>query len=375
MKAVGVVLFLLFSFFVTAPGRAGAPSRTFLTGADVSELPYQESRGVKYLDGGRAQDLLLIAKQNGWRVIRVRLWVQPDADPRDAVSGLPSVTALGRRIKAAHLQFLLDIHYSDTWADPGHQQKPAAWDALPFPALVQQVQDYSRDVIAHLRQNGAMPDIVQIGNETRNGLLYGSGLNGAGPRPGGGFWEQGKGGIDRAVRLFAAGLAGVREGAAPHAPPLTMIHIPDGQDTGFVRWYFSTLDAHSQTTPLHFDMIGLSYYPGEPWDKKAGYEPWHLAHLTETMQYLATTQHKPIMVVETDWPQAGSPQEMPGVPEFPFTPDGQVQFYRALVGAVRAVPNGLGAGVVVWEPDALKWPSVFDAKGNALPAVRALGQP
>lgn len=370
-----------FGFFVVACALSllgmlpvQAQSGAFVTGADLSELPYYESHGVTYSNSGKSADLLTIAKRSGWRIIRVRLWVHPGDDPKAAVSGLSAVTALGKRIKASGFEFLLDLHYSDTWADPGHQHKPVAWDSLPFPALVQTVHDYSRDVIAHLRQNGAMPDLVQVGNETRNGLLYGSGLEGAGPVPGGGFWEPDHQGMVRAAPLLAAGLSGVRAGAPGH-PPLTLIHVPDGQDLGFVKWYFSSLAdaAKAARVSLNYDMIGLSYYPDIPWDHKAGYEPWHLSHLTESMNYIALTLHKPLMVVETSWPQAGAPSDITGSPEFPLTPAGQVQFYAALLSAVKAVPNGLGRGVIIWEPDTLDWNSVFDAHGNALPAVHMLG--
>jgi len=309
-------------------------------------------------------------------VIRVRLWVNPHDNPEDRVSSLESVTAFGKRIKAADLQFLLDIHYSDTWADPGHQKKPAAWDALGFDRLVNTVRTYSRDVVSHLRRNAAMPDMVQIGNETKNGLLYGSGTEGAGPQPGGGFWESTPGGRDRAVQLLAAGLAGVRAGASPAPAPQTILHLPDGQDTPFIKGYLKDLDtsAKSQNINLSFDIIGLSYYPADPWDKKAGYDGWTMARLAASMAYIAATLHKPVMIVETDWPQAGKRQDIPGTPQFSFTPEGQVKFYRALIHTVRAVPGGLGIGVIPWNQDARKWPSVFDAQGNALPAVRVLGE-
>jgi len=354
--------------------RASA-NASFLTGADLSELPFHESRGVKYFDQGKEESLLVIARRNHWKVIRVRLWVSPGSKPEASVSSLESVTAFGRRIKAAGLQFLLDIHYSDTWADPGHQTKPAAWNSLTFPHLVQQVHDYSRDVIAHLRAGGAMPDLVQIGNETRNGLLYGSGTNGAGPQPGGGFWESAPGGRDRAVQLFAAGLAGVREGASPAPAPRTILHIPDGQDTQFVKNYFRDLDASAkaQNIELNYDIVGLSYYPADPWDKKTGYDGWTLARLAASMNYIATTMHKPVMIVETSWPQAGERRDIPGTPEFPFTSAGQAQFYQALIRAVRAVPEGRSRGVVAWDQDSRKWDSVFDGQGNALPAVSVLG--
>ena len=225
------------------------------------------------------------------------------------------------------------------------------------------MQDYSRAVVTHLRLSGALPDIVQIGNETRNGLLYGSGPNESGP--------------ERATRLLSAGLRGVREGAYPAASPRTMIHVPDSQDTKFVQRYFQALQTHAAnvhpTIPLDFDLIGLSYYPGDPWDRKTGFEPWKRTHLIETMQYVAAVLYKPVMVVETSWPQTGEPAVMPGTPEFPLTPQGQVQFYRALLRAVHAVPNGLGVGVVLWGPDMPDRNSVFDRRGNALPAVRVLG--
>ncbi len=352
-----------------------AQNSSFATGADLSALPYYESRGVTYSDGGTPADLLTITKRNGWQVVRVRLWVHPGADPKNAVSSLANVTALGKRIKAHGLAFLLDIHYSDTWADPSHQTKPAAWAALPFPKLVQTVHDYSRDVVEHLHRSGAMPDYVQVGNETKNGLLYGSGVDGSGAALGGDFWEPDKAGMSRAASLLAAGLAGVRDGSLPGHSPLTILHVPDGQDTGFVKWYFAALPeaARAAHVALSYDVIGLSYYPGTPWDRKAGYEPWRLTHLSDTMTYIAANLHKPLMIVETNWPSAGGDPALPGTPEFPLTPAGQAEFYRALLAAVRAVPNHSGRGVIAWEPDTLNWDSVFDAHGKALPAVRVLG--
>lgn len=351
------------------------PIHKFWTGADLSALPFRESQNFRYSDAQGEADLLQIAKRNGWNLIRVRLWVAPKDDPFDAASSLENVTKLGQRIKAAKLGFLLDIHYSDTWADPGAQRKPKAWESLDFPALVQQTRDYSRDVIAHLRANGAMPDMVQIGNETRNGLLYGSETNGSGPQLGGGFWEKTPGGRACAVQLFQAGLQGVKQGAAPDKAPQTIIHVPDGQDSQFVADYFRELEnsAREQKINLDFDIIGLSYYPAHPWGKKAGYDGWTLARLQQSMNQLATTYGKPVMIVETAWPRAGTPEDLPGHAQFAFTPDGQVEFYRALIGAVKAVPNGLGIGVLPWDQDSRNWDAVFDDEGRGLPAVEVLG--
>ena len=222
----------------------------------------------------------------------------PTVARRPICSALPSAAAGGSRQTAWTSCWIYTIR--TLGQTPAHQHKPAAWDNLPFPALVQQVHDYCRDVIAHLRGNGAMQDWVQIGNETRNGLLIGSSLDGSGPEPGGGFWEPDHHGMERAAQLFAAGVSGVRAGAGGHSLK-TLIHVPDGQDLGFIKWYFSSLADAAQAAhiELSYDLVGLSYYPGTPWDRKAGYVPWYLAHLTASMDYIAETLHKPLMVVET----------------------------------------------------------------------------
>jgi arabinogalactan endo-1,4-beta-galactosidase len=363
-----------------AAGQVDAQTkRKFLTGADISLLPYFEKQGAKYFEDGKESNFLDIAKRNNWKILRVRLWVDPAADPKSEVSNLANVTLLAKRIKAAGFKFLLDFHYSSSWADPAQQHKPVAWEDLPFPELVEKVHDYSRDAVAHLRANGVTPDIVQVGNEIRNGLLFGSGYKGAGKEPGGGFWESDKGGALRALRLLEAGASGVREAMhPPEATPLIMLHIPDGQDMSFVKWYLQFLETtgRAATPPVKFDydIVGLSYYPADPWNRKAGYEPWHMSHLVDSMNWIATGLRKPVMVVETNWPRTGEPQQIPGALEFAISPAGQAQYYEALIGAVRAVPNGLGIGVLVWEPeDTLAWKSVFDDKGDALPAVRVLG--
>ncbi len=97
----------------------------------------------------------------------MRLWVNPENKPQYQVSDISHVAQLGKRIKAASFRFLLDLHYSDSWADPGQQRKPAVWRDLPFPELEQQVRSYSREVVAHLVENKAAPDMVQIGNEVK----------------------------------------------------------------------------------------------------------------------------------------------------------------------------------------------------------------
>ena len=358
-------------FLAAATSHAGTVP--FMTGADASFLPFYEQEGVRYSDAQGEADFITLAKRNNWNTIRLRLWVSPGPEAKFLVSDLAHVTAMGRRIKTAGMHFLLDLHYSDRWADPGHQVKPRAWAELPFPELEARVRAYSRETVAHLRANDALPDMVQVGNETKNGLLYGGEKDPAG-LPGGGFWEKDGGGMERALRLFQAGALGVREGA-PDAPPLIMLHLPDGQDEQFVRWFFTTLTAKARAAaiPFDFDVIGLSYYPAKPWDRQAGYDAWHLKNLQQTLDFLATL-HKPVIIAETDWPHQGQSRDLPGATEFARTPAGQAQFLESLLKMMRAMPDDLGRGVLLWEPDTLNWDSVFDSDGRALPAVKTLGQ-
>ncbi len=144
---------------------------TFLTGGDISLLTKMEELGQVYLEGDQPRDLLQIFRARGYNGMRLRLWVHPSGEDI-FVNDLPYTLALGRRIKEAGMEFLLDFHYADTWADPSAQPKPAAWANLSFAALTAQVHDYSRDVIAALRVGCAMPDIVQIGNEITRGIVW-----------------------------------------------------------------------------------------------------------------------------------------------------------------------------------------------------------
>lgn len=230
MQVLGALLLLsagLGSLSASAGPASAAPS-AFLSGGDLSLLTLEEQHGAVYKDQGKPGDALQIIKSHGWNIVRLRLWVHPDGQGID-VNDLPYTLALAKRIKKAGLRFLLDFHYSDVWADPAHQTKPAAWKDLPFDALTKQVQSYSRDVIAAFRRNGAMPDIVAVGNETTNGMLWPDGQV-----------EQPDGWAHFAA-LFNAGAAGVKEGAAPLPSPKIMLHIANGAEPGLMQWFFDNL--------------------------------------------------------------------------------------------------------------------------------------
>jgi len=265
---------------------------------------------------------------------------------------------LARRVKKAGFQFLLDIHYSDTWADPGAQTKPAAWQYLSFDQLTTQVETYTREVLTTFRESGAMPDLVQIGNETPNGMLWPDGKVG---EPDG--WTK-------YGTLLKAGLRGVRSGSLPLPAPLTMIHINNGADSGLATWFFDHLNAPQQG--IDFDIIGLSFYP----EAKT-----RLSDLKKSLAIIVAKYHKPILIAEVGYPFGGIDKAEADKWEFPPTPAGQKAFLEALIETVRQIPESLGRGVIWWEPE---WIPVnglghyygdkmlFDHDGNALPALDAL---
>jgi arabinogalactan endo-1,4-beta-galactosidase len=326
----------------------------FFAGGDISSLAQMESVGAVYRDGGVARPMLQIMRDHGCNIGRVRLWVNPSKLNQE-VQDLAYVVQLGKRIKSAGFKFMLDFHYSDTWADPGKQFTPSAWAGLSPAQLEQQAHDYSRDCIATLKSAGAMPDFVQAGNEITNGMLWPSGklsING---------WNG-------LAPLLKAAINGIKS-ASGSTPPKIIIHIDRGGDWTSTKAFFEQLEARS----VPYDVIGLSYYP-----------TYHgpIAGLKTCLQNSAKKFHKPVMLVEVGYPYVAS--WFPNFQgEYPLTPNGQRDFLLAVVNAVKAVPGKRGIGVIWWEPG---WYSVqtggqwyggwgqcmVDGSGNALRSWTAL---
>ena len=153
---------------------------TRYVGGDISLLTKYEQRGAIYYDenGTRITNMLSYLKNVGLNSMRVRLFVDPSqADSEDQGEGvcqdLPFVIALGQRIKAAGFDLLLDIHYSDTWTDPGQHSTPASWTSTD--ALADSVYSYTCRVLNAMKAAGATPDFIQVGNEVTYGMLWPSG--------------------------------------------------------------------------------------------------------------------------------------------------------------------------------------------------------
>jgi arabinogalactan endo-1,4-beta-galactosidase len=334
-------------------------------GADFSHLSFFESRGVLYKDKERTEDALAIVKRKGLSCVRLRLFTsssaQALADPYNYINNLDYTLPLAVRVKNAGLGFMLDFHYSDTWADPGHQQKPAAWTNLNFSQLVQQMHDYSSNCIITFKEAGAMPDFVQVGNEITSGILWPDG------KVGGTYetptqWSQ-------LGQLLNAAMEGIRE-AAGTTPPRIVIHIDRGGDWATTQWFFDNL--RQQQVP--FDLIGESYYPF-----------WHgpLSSLLNCLTNAALRYQKPLIVAETAFPWTNSFWTAPMVGLTPSV-DGQVRYVAELAAILNRVPLGLASGIFWWGAEyqqtagvngaGFDTTSFFNATGNVLPVTEAVGQ-
>lgn len=336
---------LLPALFALAGLRLAA-SHDYAIGADLSFLRQAEARGVKFKDGGVVKPGLQIFKSHGYNWVRLRLFHTPSTQARPLPNDLAYTVALAQDAKALGMKFLLDYHYSDTWADPAKQFLPKAWEGLSHAELVTAVRDYTRDTIAAFRNAGVMPDMVQIGNEVTPGML----------------WPDGKlpEGWDNFAELIKAGIAGVEAGRGDAPRPRLMIHIEKAGDRARTRDFFDNLLKRG----VAFDVIGQSYYP---W--------WHgsLLDLRDTLAFMAETYRKEIIVVEAayNWRPA---EYLAEPPPFPETPEGQRDFLAAVNDVVLATPHGLGKGVFWWEPAVelqtrIASRGMFDAEGNALPVI------
>lgn len=342
-------------------------------GADVSFTLLEEGVGNGTSDDGVEEPVERIIVRYGANYVRLRIWV----DPIPGWSDLKSALVLARRAHDAGMGLLVNLHYSDTWADSAHQSIPVAWRGQSFGTLAESLRDYTRDVVAAFAEQGTPVGMLQVGNEITDGFLWPLARIG---RAGGEFWSE-------CTTLLRAGITGARAGT-PDGHELTiMIHTDRGGDNAGARRFYDRLLEEN----VGFDVIGLSYYPF-----------WHgpLAGLQDNVTDLAARYNRDVVVVETAYPWTlenprGQPdrfctsqEQLPDVEAYPATPAGQVAYFEALRSCLQGVPGDRGLGFFVWEPawldgvgcgPGLPNPyanlTLFDDRGRALPALRALRAP
>jgi arabinogalactan endo-1,4-beta-galactosidase len=353
-------------------GNCGDTGSLSVRGADISFALREEAAGVRFSDRGRTAPVEQILAGHGADYVRLRIWVDPPAGYSTEADAL----RLARRARQAGMHILLDLHYSDFWADPGHQTAPAAWASQDLATLTSTVHDYTRHLVADFARQDTPVDMIQVGNEVTDGMLWPLGRI---YQADGAHWAD-------FARLMSAGISGARQ-ANPRGHQLkVMVHIDRGGDNGGSVWFYDHLLAEGVT----FDVIGESYYPF-----------WHgsLATLQANLNDLATRYGKDIVVVETSYPWTtgnGDPlsnfltsdDQLPDGTAYPATPPGQAGYFEALRGVLQAVPNGHGLGFFDWEPEWLPgvgWEpgagnpndnlTMFDWRGAALPSLSAFRRP
>jgi arabinogalactan endo-1,4-beta-galactosidase len=338
-----IVTGLAMTFLTTAKNTS--PGSEFAVGADLSYLKQAEDRGTVFKDGTNAMRGLHIFKNHGYNWIRLRIFVEPVS------GGLPNDLAYtlteAKAAKQLGYKFLLDFHYANSWADPGKQPTPITWTNLTHKERTKKLFEYTCNTIAAFRDGGVLPQMVQVGNEIRPGMLW----------PDGKLPEH----WDNFADYLRAGIKGAKAGSGTNPPPKIMIHMDQGGSITATKYFFDHLNRYH----VHYDVIGFSYYP---W--------WHgsLLDLRDNLAFTANRYHKDIIVVETayNWRPARESADRPG--PFPETPEGQREFLDELTRIVLGVPDERGKGIFWWEPavGTRRGPlsrSFFDENGYSLPVL------
>lgn len=307
---------------------------SFVRGADVSWLTEMEAAGKKfYNSGGTEKECMQLLKELGMNAIRLRVWVDP-ASPGNW-NNTADVVAKALRAKNLGMKVMIDFHYSDTWADPGHQTKPAAWASQDFATLKQSLASHTTAVLNALKTAGVTPAWVQVGNETNDGML----------------WPDGKASVSMSnfAQLIIAGYGAVK---AVDNSIKVIVHISNGFDNSLYRWIFDGL----KNNGAQWDIIGMSLYPNTG--------NWQTLNeqCYVNMSDMISRYGKDIMVVEVgmSWDQAAACKS----------------FLSDLMIKVNALPNGRGLGVLYWEPQSYgNWQGytlgAFDNSGKPTVALEA----
>lgn len=354
MKNLIVLLFAITLFSCSSDSKDETEpivEDNFIRAADMSYLPLIESEGTVYKNNNVSENALTTLKNAGCNTIRVRLW----KNPINAHSGFNEVKTFAQRIKQAGMKVWLTVHYSDTWADPANQEKPAEWTSLNFSSLRTEVAAYTTQIMTEIN-----PDIIQIGNETNDGML----------------WPEGKLTTNESqfLQLVSAASGAIR---SKSSTTKIMLHYAG---TSGSDWFFN------KVANVDYDYIGLSYYP-----------IWHgkdLNVVKNTINSLSATHNKKVIIAETaypftldwnDWTNNIMGLESQLITAYPATPAGQKSYLLAIKNLVKDTTNGIGfcywgsewvafrgtesTNGSSWENQAL-----WDFNFNALPVMEAFSK-
>ena len=335
--AISTIAFISFLSTLTHADETSVPAKSapFFTGADLSYVNEMEDCGGTYLDRGKKKDPFEIFASYGTDIVRVRLWHNASWTK---YSNFEDVTKTIKRAKANKMRVLLDFHYSDTWTDPQRQEIPAAWkDIQTTPELAKALYDYTQDTLQKLNALDLVPNMVQVGNETNVEIMQpkdkttGEHMN----------WE-------RNAALLNSGIKAVRDFSEKnHKKIAIVLHIAQPENG---LWWFPEAAKHGISD---FDVMGLSYYP--QWSKYKVNASEGNPGIGDAIRELTKSQGKPVMVVETgyawtmeNFDKADNVMWKDSVlPQFPATPNGQLDYLLALSKSIR---DAGGIGLIYWEP-------------------------
>jgi arabinogalactan endo-1,4-beta-galactosidase len=304
----------------------------FAKGADISWLTQMEAGGIKFYNAaGTQQECMSLLKSLGLNTVRLRVWVNPALGYNNAADVL--VKAI--RAKNIGLRIMINFHYSDTWADPGSQTKPATWAGQTITNLKTSLATHTTDVLTLLKNNSIEPEWVQIGNETNDGML----------------WPEGKASTNMAnfAQLVNAGYD-ASKAVFPNAK--VIVHVSNGWDNALFRWMFDGL----KTNGAKYDVIGMSIYPTAiNWANTN-------ALCLINMNDMVSRYNKEVMIVEV-----GMSWDSPTVCN---------SFLTDIISKTKSLANNKGLGVLYWEPQAYNnWQGyslgAFDNTGKPTVALNA----
>ena len=340
MKRFSSLLFFVSLLFV------GSVQAQKYVGGDISLLPSYEANGSKYrtTTGAAITDVITFSRDNGLNAMRVRLFVDPtkapDAEKKEGVrQDLAYVTALGKRIKDAGLKFLLDFHYSDSWADPVKQYTPDAWVTLTDLQLYDKIYNYTKECLQTLKAAGAEPDFIQTGNEISYGMCWGKRGSSSLKK----CYTNNDANWLRFTTLLKNAIKACRE-ECPQAK--IIIHTERVAKVSMQKEFYERM----QKAELDYDIIGTSFY---------SYYHGSLQTLETSLNMLASNfPTKDIWLVEVGYFYNYQPTiKSPGVDlskQYPINDDGQAAYTEALINVLNK--HEKVKGLFWWMMEANEYP-------------------
>jgi arabinogalactan endo-1,4-beta-galactosidase len=361
------------AFTCTKKEEAASPQKViyewqkFSMGVDLSYVNQVEDYGGAYKDSGQIKDLFGIMKAHGANTVRVRLWHTPQwvaaLNNGKMYYDLYGTEKTLSRAKEQGMAVNLDIHYSDRWADPAHQETPAAWKNLSLDVLKDSVYNYTLAILNYLKSKNLVPEMIQVGNETNSGML----------------WPVGKvenNNWQNFAVLLNSGIRAVRYFSNSSAiKPKIILHVAQLQNAAY---WTNGITGNGVTD---FDILGISHYA--KWSTVST-----MTEIENMLRSFRSAYGKQVMIVETAYPWTGNNADnytniISAADKASGYEISQLDQFRYMKDLTQAIIRAGGSGIMNWEPAWItsnlndgwgvgsSWENnaFFDFNGNALPVI------